>query len=98
VLGFVVYFVILALVGELTRVDVRRIGHSMNLPYDLVETLAEVPWRPSPPDLTPIDLARAPGLRSTELPETFSGTRELPEIVDEDATEGSDNGPPPGSG
>jgi hypothetical protein len=86
VIGFVVYFVILALVGELTRADVRRIGHSMNLPNDLVETLADVPWREAPPDLAPVDLALAPGLRSTELPETFTGTREMPEILTENDT------------
>jgi O-antigen/teichoic acid export membrane protein len=94
VLGFVVYFVILALVGELTRVDVRRIGHSLSLPHDLVETMAEIPWREAPPDLAPVDLARAPGLRSTELPETFTGTRELPEILPESDTLPEDDAPP----
>ncbi len=93
VIGFVVYFVILMIVGELTRLGVRRIGHSMSLPRDLVETLAEVPWRASPPDLPPVDLASAPGLRSTELPETFTGTRELPEIASEDVPEETSEGP-----
>jgi O-antigen/teichoic acid export membrane protein len=97
VIGFVAYFVILALIGELTRTDVRRIGHSLGLPNDLVETLADVPWKENPPDLAPVDLASAPGLRSTELPETFSGTREMPEILPEDESGPSPNGsrPPP---
>ncbi|MCI4373321.1 MAG: polysaccharide biosynthesis C-terminal domain-containing protein, partial [Thermoplasmata archaeon] len=96
VIGFVVYFVILALVGELTRTDVRRIGNSVSLPRDLVETLANVPWQESPPDLPPVDLARAPGLRSTtELPETFTGTREMPEILPEDESTPSTEEPPP---
>lgn len=95
VIGFVVYFVILALIGELTRSDVRRIAGSLSLPRDLVDTLAEVPWKEKPPDLAPVDLARAPGLRSTELPETFTGTREMPEILNEDETTPLESGPPP---
>jgi O-antigen/teichoic acid export membrane protein len=97
VIGFVVYFVILALVGELTRADVRRIGNSVSLPRDLVETLADVPWRESPPDLPPVDLSRAPGLHATtEFPETFTGTREMPEILPEPETsESTDEAPPP---
>jgi hypothetical protein len=98
VIGFVVYFVILALVGELTRTDVRRIGYSISLPKDLVETLADVPWRESPPDLAPVDLDRAPGLRSTtEFPDTFTGTREMPEILPEDdsASPEPESPPPP---
>ncbi|HXQ48979.1 MAG TPA: oligosaccharide flippase family protein, partial [Thermoplasmata archaeon] len=63
-IGFVAYFVILALIGELTRADVRRIGHSLALPTDFVETLANIAWKESPPDLAPVDLALAPGLRS----------------------------------
>jgi hypothetical protein len=60
-----------------------------------VETMAEIPWREAPPDLAPVDLARAPGLRSTELPETFTGTRELPEILPESDTLPEDDAPPP---
>jgi O-antigen/teichoic acid export membrane protein len=95
VIGFVVYFVILAVVGELTRSDVRRIGHSLSLPNGFVEVLAEIPWKEAPPDLPPVDLSLAPGLRSTELPETFTGTREFPEIVPEAETAGSEEDPPP---
>ncbi|MCI4365476.1 MAG: hypothetical protein L3K10_05380, partial [Thermoplasmata archaeon] len=97
IIGFFVYFVLLALVGELTRADVRRIGYSLSLPRDFVETLAEIPWRENFPDLPPVDLARARGLRSTELPETFTGTRELPDILPESESmppNGDDGGPP----
>ncbi|MGD0250512.1 MAG: polysaccharide biosynthesis C-terminal domain-containing protein [Thermoplasmata archaeon] len=80
VIGFVVYFAILAAIGELTRNDVRRICSSVGVPRGLYETVARLCWKESAPDLEPIDHRLAPGLRSTELPETFSGTREMPEI------------------
>ena len=83
VLCFAVYFVVLALVGELSKEDVRRIAGSIGFPRRLVETLARLCWRKTSPGLPPVDLAQAPGLRplrSTELPETFTGTRELPDI------------------
>jgi O-antigen/teichoic acid export membrane protein len=82
-LCFAVYFVVLALVGELSKEDVRRIGGSIGLPSGLVEKLAKACWRKTSPGLPPVDLARAPGLqplKSTELPETFTGTREFPDI------------------
>jgi O-antigen/teichoic acid export membrane protein len=83
-LCFAVYFVVLALVGELSKQDVRRIGGSMGLPPRLREALARLCWRQSSPGLPPIDLARAPGLRplqQTELPETFTGTTEMPPLA-----------------
>jgi O-antigen/teichoic acid export membrane protein len=81
--GFVVYFVILALIGELSRDDVRRIGHSLGLPRSVVEAVGRIPWRDRSPDLAPLtDLTLAPGLRSTELPEAFTGMREMPEVGD----------------
>jgi O-antigen/teichoic acid export membrane protein len=79
-LCFAVYFVVLALIGELAKQDVRRIGSSLGLPSRLCEALARLCWRESSPGLPPIDLARAPGLRQVELPETFTGTTEMPEI------------------
>jgi len=97
VIGFTVYFFVLAGVGELTREDVRRIGHSMGLPQGLVETFARIPWRASRPFLAPVDLARAPGLRSTELPEAFTGVREHPEVVisEEPPLDDNSGGTPP---
>jgi O-antigen/teichoic acid export membrane protein len=79
-LCFAVYFVVLALVGELSKQDVRRIGRSIGLPPRLCDGLAKLCWRKSSPGLPPVDLARAPGLRQPELPETFTGTTELPDI------------------
>ncbi len=83
-LGFAVYFVILALIGELTREDVRRVGASLSLPRWLYEPFTRLCWVSATPTLLPIDLARAPGLRTPEFPEPFSGTTELPEIASVD--------------
>ncbi len=80
VLGFVVYFVILAAIGELSREDVHRIGSSIGLPVRLYMALGRLCWRLSSPDLPPIDLSRAAALHPTELPETFTGTTELPPL------------------
>ncbi|MGA9839261.1 MAG: polysaccharide biosynthesis C-terminal domain-containing protein [Thermoplasmata archaeon] len=80
-LCFAVYFVVLALIGELSKQDVRRIGGSMGLPPRVLEAFARLCWRKSSPGLPPIDLATAPGLRpltQTELPDTFTGTTEMP--------------------
>ncbi len=79
--GFGVYFFVLAAVGELTRTDVRRIGASIGLPAWLYEGLGNFCWRESSPDLPRVDLSLARGFQTTELPETFTGTRELPEVV-----------------
>jgi O-antigen/teichoic acid export membrane protein len=95
VIGFAVYFLLLAAIGELTREDVRRIGYSMSLPRRLIEPIARVPWRERSPDLPPIDLRTARGLRSTELPEPFTGVRELPEIVTEGTDAPVENNEPP---
>ncbi|MGA8303971.1 MAG: polysaccharide biosynthesis C-terminal domain-containing protein [Thermoplasmata archaeon] len=95
VLCFVVYFFVLAWVGELSKQDVRRIGRSMGLPRRLYNALARLCWRVTSPGLPPVDLARAPGLRQPELPETFTGTTELPEIGSPPSDEPPDEGPPP---
>ena len=79
-LCFAVYFVVLALVGELSKQDVRRIGRSVGLPSRVCDALERLCWRASSPGLPPVDLKTAPGLRQTELPETFTGTTELPGI------------------
>ncbi len=98
-LCFAVYFVVLALVGELSKQDVRRIGRSMGLPSRSLEAIARMCWRVSSPGLPPVDLSRAPGLqplRTTELPETFTGTREMPDIGTPTSEE-LEQGTPPGS-
>jgi O-antigen/teichoic acid export membrane protein len=93
-LGFTAYFLLLAAIGELTREDVRRIGNSMGLPRTVVESFARIPWKERAPYLPPTDLARAPGLRSTELPEPFTGVREMPEIAPDETDTPLDDSPP----
>jgi len=78
VIGFVVYFLVLAGIGELTRDDVHRIGGSLSLPGWLLSSLGRLCWKAAPPELPPVALGRAPGLMATELPEPFSGTTEFP--------------------
>ena len=82
VIGFAVYFLVLAGVGELTRDDVRRIGASLSLPARFLSILARLCWKASPPDLAPVDRARTPGFAATELPEPFVGTTELPSLAE----------------
>jgi len=80
VLGFIAYFAILILIGELTRQDVRQLGTSIGFPRWMYSWLARLCWRETTPGLVPVDLSRARGLRPTELPETFVGETEMPEI------------------
>lgn len=77
--GFVVYFLLLAAVGELAKSDVGRIGLAIGLPAGLVGFFRRFCWKKESPELPPVDLARARGLAATELPEPFSGTTELPQ-------------------
>jgi len=81
ILGFIAYFAILILIGELTRQDVRELGDSIGIPPWMYGWVARLCWRKTTPGLVPADLNRARGLRPTELPETFVGTRELPEMT-----------------
>jgi O-antigen/teichoic acid export membrane protein len=81
VLGFGAYFALLIAIGELTRQDVRQIGSSIGLSPRVYNALARVCWRENAPGLLPVDLSRARGLRPTELPETFVGDTELPELA-----------------
>ncbi len=80
VLCFAVYFVVLALIGELTKSDVRQIGRSVGFPLGFCNQVARLCWREASPELAPATLEEAPGLRQPELPDTFTGTRELPDI------------------
>lgn len=79
-LGFVAYFALLIAIGELTRQDVRQIGASLGFSPRFSKAISRVCWRESAPGLLPVDLALAPGLRSTELPGTFVGDTEFPEM------------------
>jgi O-antigen/teichoic acid export membrane protein len=78
VIGFAVYFLVLAGMGELTRDDVRRIGGSLSLPGWLLSALTRLCWNAAPPELPPVVPGQARGLAATELPEPFSGTTEFP--------------------
>jgi O-antigen/teichoic acid export membrane protein len=80
-LSFLVYFLVLLLIGELTREDIRQLGASVGLPPRVYNFIARICWRDRAPGILPVDLTRAVGLRPTELPETFTGTTELPAIV-----------------
>jgi O-antigen/teichoic acid export membrane protein len=79
-LGFVVYFALLIAIGELTREDVRQLGSSIGFPPWFYNSFARICWRASTPGLLPVDLSRARGFRPTELPETFVGATELPQM------------------
>ncbi len=95
-LGFAVYFLILAAIGELSREDVHRIARSIGLPAWLYNAAGRLCWRLNSPDLPPVDLSRATALRQTELPETFTGTTEMPPfeaIPSEEPPENDRNGP-----
>lgn len=92
-LGLVAYFAILIAIGELSRQDVRRLGVSIGLPTWMYEWVARICWRKTSPDLLPVDLSRARGLRPVELPATFSGTTEMPQL----AQYPEDRSPPPSS-
>jgi len=92
-LGLVAYFALLIAIGELTRQDVRRLGVSIGLPTWMYEWVARICWRKTSPDLLPVDLSRARGLRPVELPATFSGTTEMPQL----AQYPEDRSPPPSS-
>ena len=94
ILGFVGYFAILILIGELTKDDVRQLGTSIGLSPRLYGWLERLCWRKSTPGLVPVDLSRAKGLRPTGLPEVFVGVRELPDIAP--VEEGEPPPPPPG--
>jgi len=96
-IGFAVYFVVLAAIGELTRDDIHRIGGSLSVPEPLLNALGRLCWSAAPPELSPVDLRRAPGLIGTELPEPFSGMTELPSLgqVPPDDHAGSDPKVPP---
>jgi O-antigen/teichoic acid export membrane protein len=57
ILGFVVYFLVIALLGELTKEDVIVIGRSMGLPWPLTVSLSRLCWKHEAPPVN----AAAPG-------------------------------------
>ena len=72
-IGFTVYFFVLAGIGELTREDVRRIGHSLSLPHRLVEMLARIPWRAQSPYSLSHRPCSGPGVEHDRAPRALHG-------------------------
>ncbi|MFZ0699372.1 MAG: polysaccharide biosynthesis C-terminal domain-containing protein [Thermoplasmata archaeon] len=69
VLGFAVYFVVLALVGELTKEDVLRVGGAIGLPKRLLVPFTRICWREQTPRLEPVRPGRGHGFTSGNIPE-----------------------------
>jgi O-antigen/teichoic acid export membrane protein len=67
VVGFAVYLVVLSLVGELTKQDVRQISGSMGLPAGFGSALARLCWKEGPPAVNP--LPEGTGAALAPLPE-----------------------------
>jgi O-antigen/teichoic acid export membrane protein len=65
-LGALVYALILAVVGELSRADVRQIGSSIGLPRRVSDVLARLCWRQETWPVNPLPERGAPGLRPLE--------------------------------
>lgn len=76
VVGFAVYAVVLLLVGELTREDIRTIGAALALPSSLVRPLSRLSWKESPAVVAPAAPGAAAGLRP--LPPERTGERRPP--------------------
>lgn len=64
ILGFAVYFLVIAALGELTKEDVVYIGRSMGLPWRLTVALTRLCWKHEAP---PVNVA-APGSGSALAP------------------------------
>jgi O-antigen/teichoic acid export membrane protein len=76
-LGFAVYLVVLALVGELAKQDVREISASLGVPRAFGEAIARLCWRVNSPPVNPMP----PGSGSALVPlsdEVMAGGRALP--------------------
>ncbi|HXQ94825.1 MAG TPA: oligosaccharide flippase family protein [Thermoplasmata archaeon] len=66
VLGSLVYAVILSLVGELSKADIRQIGGSVGLPQRASDLIARLCWRDETWPVNPLPEGGAPGLRPLE--------------------------------
>ncbi|MGI0140226.1 MAG: polysaccharide biosynthesis C-terminal domain-containing protein [Thermoplasmata archaeon] len=76
VVGAVVYFLAVALLGELTKEDIYRIGRSMALPDPLLRFTARLCWRTSSPHVvSPVNVADVPGLTGGYIPEEDDADR-----------------------
>ncbi len=93
-MGFLVYFLVLALLGEFSQDDVRTLAGSVGLRGAWIDRIARICWRRSHPEIESIPPLQAARLRQTELPETFSGIAELP-AIDSPSPEPLEEAPPP---
>ncbi|MEM0129304.1 MAG: polysaccharide biosynthesis C-terminal domain-containing protein [Thermoplasmata archaeon] len=85
--GGTVYFLVLALVGELAKEDVWRVGRSLGLPAPWLAFVARFCWREVPLHVVqPVDVARVPGLTDGSIPDLT--------ISDEEAFAGKGEHPP----
>ncbi len=79
IVGTLAYTVVLALVGELAKEDVYRIGRSMDLPRGLLRTVAWLCWRKETPYVVlPVDVADVPGLTTGDFPDNEEPPGPLP--------------------
>jgi O-antigen/teichoic acid export membrane protein len=94
-MGFVVYFLVLALVGEFSQDDLHTLAGSVGLRGPWVDRIARICWRRSHPEIESTPPLQTARLRQTELPETFSGIQELPTIDETPAELTRETRPPP---
>ncbi len=79
VIGGLVYFFVLALVGELAKEDIRRVGGSLGVPRRWLEIAARLCWRTATLHVVqPVDVARVPGLVSGNTPDVEPIESEVP--------------------
>ncbi|MGI0068201.1 MAG: hypothetical protein ACREB9_07320, partial [Thermoplasmata archaeon] len=79
IVGTIAYTLVLALVGELAKEDVQRIGRSMGLPKGLLGFVAWFCWRKETPYVVhPVDVADVPGLTTGEFPDEEEPPGPLP--------------------
>ncbi|MCI4336451.1 MAG: oligosaccharide flippase family protein [Thermoplasmata archaeon] len=79
-LGFVAYFLVIALLGELTKEDVIYIGRSMGIPWSLTVAFSKVCWRHESPAV------------NVALPGAAAGL--APRMEDDFGKEGESTSPP----
>ena len=80
-IGFVVYFMVLSLLGELSRQDVRELGGSLGVPDRVTLAVARLCWKEGSPDVNALGSHPAPALRPIDFVDTFSGESEYPSLA-----------------
>ena len=80
-IGTLVYFLMLAWTGELSKEDIHRVGESMGLPRSWLEFVSRFCWRATMVHVVqPVDVTRVPGLVTGYRPDEddSSGNERLP--------------------